>query len=229
MAELEAVLAKITDEQVFSDAPIETGLIMAMMKSLNAIINEAKIPKYVEFTANGTWASPATASSTVLLYGIGGGGGGGGVGTTGSSSGGGSGFMRLVEYEITPGTSYSITIGQGGAGGVGANNGQPGGATIFGANLVEFAGGSGGLTGAGKLGGFGMNTGIPALSEYRVSVGGGGRTNELLTTGQGPAVSGAANSGTGGGGVKRTYTSGPTNGSAGGSGHLLIIYFDRIE
>jgi hypothetical protein len=225
MAELESVLQKITDEQVFNDAPITTDLISAMMKVLNAVVYEMKVPKFVEFNASGSWSSPATASPAVLLYGIGGGGGGGGGGARGKGGGGGGGVLRLLPYEITPGQIYSVTIGSGGGGGSAGFNGNPGNPTIFGSNLVVCEGGEGGKTGTTAdwqtRGGAGGSPGTSGQSGIGGGGGGGLRISEApVSSGNGPSA--AANSGAGGGGAGASTTAG----GAGGSGKLTIIYFD---
>jgi len=106
-------------------------------------INEAT------FTASGTWTAPAgVTSAQVILVGAGGGGGGGSREVAG---GGGAGGQVIVKnITVTPGTTYSMTIGAGGQGGQGATTsstdvintlpGNNGSATVFGnitvANLL---------------------------------------------------------------------------------------------
>lgn len=105
-----------------------------------------------EFTANGTWTAPDNCFA-VELEGCGGGGGGGGAtpaGTvntesaTGGAGGGGAQLGRRI-VAVTPGTSYTVTIGAGGTGGAASTAGGAGGDTTFGA-LATFAGAGGGTS-----------------------------------------------------------------------------------
>jgi hypothetical protein len=101
------------------------------------------------FTASGTWTAPTGVTSAQVIL-VGGGGGGGG-GSQNVAGGGGAGGQVIVKnLAVTPGTTYSITVGAGGQGGQGAINsatdvtntlpGGNGSATIFGnvtiANLL---------------------------------------------------------------------------------------------
>ena len=71
------------------------------------------------FTANGTWSAPVgVTSAQVILVGAGGGGGGGSAAVAGG--GGGAGAVVVKNLTVTPGTSYTITIGAGGQGGQGS-------------------------------------------------------------------------------------------------------------
>lgn len=86
------------------------------------------------FTSSGTWTCPAGVTN-VWLTGCGGGGAGaggqgGGTNTSVYAAGGGGGSAAPVTvmhpHSVTPGTTYTITIGTGGTGGSG---GTAGGAT----------------------------------------------------------------------------------------------------
>jgi len=114
-----------------------------------------------EFTASGTWTCPDNVFS-VVVEGCGGGGGGAGGGGSNTTTdrdvaggGGGSGAPRRSRVvAVTPGTTYTVTIGAGGAGGAAGasgNNmstaGSDGASTTF-DTLATFAGGSG----AGRVG-----------------------------------------------------------------------------
>lgn len=97
------------------------------------------------FTSTGTWTAPSNCSSVEVFL-VGGGGGGGGVTSandwvSGGGGGGGGGVVRRT-IAVTPGTSYTITIGGGGAGGTnGATAGAVGGDTTFGSLVTAFGGG----------------------------------------------------------------------------------------
>jgi len=97
------------------------------------------------FTSNSTWTAPAGVTKVLLIGHGGGAGGSGGRNTTGWGALGGNGTVPyMVEIDVVPNTTYTITIGTGGAGGVaqsgtGIKNGGAGGDTIFG-SLYTFYG-----------------------------------------------------------------------------------------
>ena len=63
-----------------------------------------------------TWTAPSYVTSVEYLI-VGGGGGGGAAYDTGSAGGGGGGLVLTGTISVTPGTSYSIIVGDGGNGG----------------------------------------------------------------------------------------------------------------
>lgn len=81
-----------------------------------------------DFTANGTWTAPSGVTRVIVeLWGAGGGGGGcQGFACLGDGNGGGGGAYSRSILVVTPGATYSITVGAGGTG-----NGGNGGATSF--------------------------------------------------------------------------------------------------
>jgi hypothetical protein len=114
------------------------------------------------FQNNGTWVCPPGVNN-IILQGCGGaGGGGGGSGGSSSAAGQGGGGGGAAEWitapvQVTPGTTYTITIGNGGVGGTAGIpngglgiNGIGGGTTSFvnGATSVHFFGGAGGNGGS---------------------------------------------------------------------------------
>jgi hypothetical protein len=89
------------------------------------------------FAATGSWTAPTGVTrvrATVV-----GGGGGGSTSTCGTY--GGNGGVAIGIYTVTPGTSYSITIGAGGA--ATGNTSAAGGTTSF-ASFCSATGGAGG-------------------------------------------------------------------------------------
>lgn len=99
------------------------------------------------FTSTGTFVAPSTCNS-VSLFMVGGGGAGGSAFSSGAninaSGGGGGGAVIQRDVAVTPGTSYTVTIGAGGSAvASGSGTGNAGAATTFGA-LVSAAGGGGG-------------------------------------------------------------------------------------
>jgi hypothetical protein len=152
-----------------------------------------------EFNSTTNWTAP-TGVNAVSIFLVGGGGGGGGQGSTANgvgSGGGGGGQVFIGAKTVTPGTSYTVTIGAGGSGGTASsanigNNGSLGGTSSFG-NLASAIGGTGGR-------GYQQNT-LPTAGWS----GGGGSLS-----------GGAGAAGAGGGAVGDatvTLTGVPTNGS----------------
>ena len=147
------------------------------------------------FTTVGTtsWTCPQDVTSVEALVVAGGGGAGYGVG----GGGGAGGLIYHNNYPVTPGQTYTITIGTGGQG-VGssylqAGNGQN---SIFG-SLIAIGGGAGGTGSAGPYPGFSGGSG-------------GGSSNNSATGGSATAGQGYA----GGGGIG----SDPSYPASGGGG-----------
>jgi hypothetical protein len=110
------------------------------------------VNKYaVAYTSTTTWTAPSTCNSVDVFL-VGGGGGGGGISGTfangynviGCGGGGGGGSVITATVPVTPGTTYTITIGAGGSGGVGAANATAGADTTFGSLATAYGGGAGG-------------------------------------------------------------------------------------
>lgn len=195
---------------------------------------------------NQVWAAtPADKSFEVpagvhslRVFGVGAGGGGGGGGgrdTTGAGGGGsgggggGGGRYGLVELEVTPGETLTVTLGAygpGGAGGTQNSNvtitaGTTGGTTYIkrsSTTLASWIGGGGGgkgATGAGNAGTAGADTDVAAggalgAASGSYNGGGGGGGGGLA----GRASGGAGGSGAAGDGGDATWTSGGGGGSA---------------
>lgn len=141
------------------------------------------------FTTTTTWTCPPGVFE-ILLEGCGGGGGGAGgykapasTFGMGTGGGGGGGATRYFHrQEVTPGVTYTITIGTGGAGGAGSGTiptaGTAGGDSTFaiqgGAVLKRFPGADGG-----KPGVFVQSAGVV----YAGLAHGGGTIKSMTTTG----------------------------------------------
>jgi hypothetical protein len=107
---------------------------------------------------------------------VGGGGGGGGASVTkGGGGGGGGGFLETMQFNVTPGSIYQISVGLGGLASTATSPAQNGGNTVFGV-YVAYGGGKGGSNGAGTTefyaGGNGASGG-----------GGYGKFNNIATPG----------------------------------------------
>lgn len=199
------------------------------------------------FKASGSWVAP-TGVTRVLVFMVGGGGGGGGTGANANAAagGGGGGASALgIMHTVTPGNSYTVTIGAGGAAGAASDtpggDGGAGGTTSF--DTLSVAGGSGGkgdagaggLGGAGAVGGFNASGITPGGFRFAGGNGGngtasgdsgGGGSTPLgvgavgKAQGGGAAVAAAANTGGGGGGAVDANAVG----GAGGSGLVVLLY-----
>ena len=166
------------------------------------------------FTASGLWTCPEGVT-TVYIDACGGGGGGAysSPGATGGGGGGGAAGVIGASISVTPGTTYTVTIGGPGAAGTSSSvNGMAGGATSFGSLLV-LNGGGGGLSsaGAGAGGGTGGNAGTAGALNGGVSFGGSGGGCVL---GNGGAGGSGAMFGT----IPGQYGGGGGGGANGGSG-----------
>ena len=205
-----------------------------------------------EFTSSGTFTVP-TGVTRVLVEAWGGGGGGGGAGiltppATCSSSGGGGGsggYARSV-ITVTPGQTYTITIGTGGAGGAVGSAGQDGGSTSFG-NLLTVGGGAGGQPGspgsssqtAGGAGGSGgQSDPLAQIQRPGLSGGSGPLCGNFLFGGGGRSIFGTMQpapgtntlggqigfGGDGGSGYAPPISSQPQPGHVGQNGYMFIQF-----
>lgn len=128
-------------------------------------------------TSTQAWVAPTGVTNIDILLVGAGGGGGGAAGTSHKGGGGGGGGVVSQSLPVTPGTSYTVTIGAGGAAGT-ASSTSPGGngtASTFGTLSTAYGGG----------GGFPSGGTVP--------------TSGLVSSGGGSGTSTAASSGSGGG------------------------------
>jgi len=188
---------------------------------------------------NNTWTAPAGVTQVEVLVVAGGGGGG----YNGGGGGGAGGLLYNSAFTVTPGTSYSITVGTGGIGGSGSTVlGSVGTNSIFGsltangggggnsrsATSGTTAGGSGGGGAAASNGfansagtgvtGQGTNGGVGTASDLGANAAGGG--------GGGAGQSGQSGSyvlaGGGGNGLNFSITGAPTWYAGGGGGGTCV-------
>ena len=150
-------------------------------------------------TLNTSWTAPADVTSVEVLV-VAGGGGGGGKNTGGG--GGAGGLIYNNAYPVTPGQTYTVTVGVAGTNAAGYQSyGGNGGNSVFG-NLTAIAGGGGGYgvqggtrAVAGRVGGSGGGGG--GDDSGGPFTGGAGTAGQGFTGGQG--TSPGANAGGGGG------------------------------
>ena len=177
------------------------------------------------FTTSGSWIAPSGVSSVNAL--VVAGGGGGGSGTYGGQGGGGAGGVRYVTSQsVTPGTTYTITIG------AGASPNASGNTTSFGSLISCTGGGRGG-------GNSSNNTNSGGQTAQNGGSGGGGAGDSGVGSASngawrtpGTGISGQGNSGAnstgggfggGGGGGKGAAGSG-ISGGAGASSSISGVF-----
>jgi hypothetical protein len=160
-----------------------------------------------------SWTAPAFVRSVEYLI-VGGGGGSGGGFDTGGGGGGGGGMVLTGTFSVTPGITYTVTVGDGGASGVSIRdpvseiNGLSGDDSIFG-NITALGGG----------GGYASRYTSGVSSSGGISVSG----LTASTGGSGGGSAGDAN-GAGGGGSSGNGANGVANvGGNGGAGTASSI------
>lgn len=206
-----AVTTNSIKDAAVTGAKIAANTITASNLAASAVTNGL----LQTFNSSSTWTAPGNVNWVdVEMWGAGGGGGGGGsapgVGSQAGGSGGGggsSGCYRREKIHVTPGTTYTITVGTGGAGGGSNANGSNGGDTSF-DTIITTSGGVGGG------GGHQSNSG-PAAG----GIGGGPQGYTLWPMYRFGGGAGGSNSGTaspqaGSAGDSNTYASGGAGASA---------------
>lgn len=190
-------------------------------------------------TISSTQSYTIPAGVTAIRIELQAGGGGGSSGTCCSCNpgeGGGGGGAVSACFPVTPGTSYTVTIGGGGAG---ANQcgsdctaaGSPGGTSSFG-SVATATGGNGGGVNSGASGGSGSST----ANFYAIRAGGSttatsgcnpgtpGGTSWLGTNGVCSGACSFSSTPTQGGGGAGGHGSSTCNGQSGAAGVCLIYY-----
>ena len=174
-----------------------------------------------------------TASSIVVAdYVVVAGGGGGGLGNYGTGGGGAGGYLTATSVQMTPGVSYTITVGGGGPSTYPPSSGNGGNSVISGTGFTTvtalggggaggyysgYQSGANGASGGGSAsnvstGGKGVYPGSSYLSQARQGYDGG--------TGNPSGGNSSQNGGGGGGagGVGQTPPNGQSSGGYGGVG-----------
>ena len=170
---------------------------------------------FAEYWNGSQWAYYGTLSATSVNYLVVAGGGGGGSQTASvtNGGGGGAGGVSASSVSVTPGTSYTITVGAGGA--VDSNGSN----SSLGSLIVCIGGGKGGGIGANVAGGNGGSGGGGSAA-------GGGGAGGSGTSGQGQSGGQGSNGGNyiggGGGGANQAGASGSSTGN-GGNGYTYPL------
>ena len=173
--------------------------------------------KYEVYTSTGWAFLNSTNFPYSVDYLVVAGGGGGGRSTVGNGGGGAGGYKTATGFVLTPGTTYTVTVGGGGNGATGTANGSNGSNSVF-SSITSTGGGGGDGAGsggnAGGSGGGGRNdgsTGGAASPSGQGNAGGNGST-------------GAPYPGAGGGGASAAgQNSQATTGGVGGAGTASSI------
>ena len=161
-------------------------------------------------TATASWVAPVGVTRVEIILCGGGGGGGGaqaGVQTPGTA-GAGSVFYNMLT--VSPGTSYTVTIGGGGAGGNDMANGTTGTSSSFGA-LMTATGGTGGRYGDGAA----VFGSVPAGLGGSGSPGTSNSTNQPSSAPGSPGAHGYGGGGSGGASMN-SRVGGTSNGAGRG-------------
>lgn len=157
-----------------------------------------------QFTSVGstTWTCPSGVTQVEVLVVAGGGGGGSQVG----GGGGGGGVIYNPAYNVSPGTVYTVTVGDGGLGSTSSSSsGANGGNSVF--DTITATGGGGG-------GSYNANSGTVPGNGGSGGGGGGSGLNSGLPVGG----TGTAGQGFNGGRGRQNNWSGGGGGGAGGAG-----------
>ena len=180
--------------------------------------------------SNTSWTAPTGVNNIEVLV-VAGGGGGGPCGPTsakyGGGGGGAGGLIYKGAFSVTPGNSYTVTVGAGGAGASGSVNGTNGSNSVFG-SLTAVGGGGGGYdTGPtgnnGSSGGSGGG-GAPAASSGSVGQGGAGTAGQGFAGGTNYGSSYNGGGGGGGAGGKGGDGRGSSGGNIGGGGGIGLNF-----
>lgn len=165
------------------------------------------------FTSSGTFTAPAGVTIVYLTMTSGGGGGGNSSGGSSGSGGGGGGsagaYLFNYPYPVTPGNTYSITVGSGGSGGSNGNS------SVF--DALTLMGGNGG--GNGSVTPHGSGATPPSTGNSASSSTGGSISLNMIVFGSGADGNngGAGSGGSGGGGGGSAFgVGGNGNATAGG-------------
>jgi trimeric autotransporter adhesin len=166
------------------------------------------------FDSSGSWEAPAGVTSVTVEVWGGGGGGMGGAATPAGGGGGGGAYAIKASIAVTPGNSYTVTVGVGGTAGTqNGGTGGTGGDSWFSSAATVMAKGGVGSTGtAGAAGGAGASS--VGDTKFSGGTGGNGGSHGSQSRGGGGGGGSATASANGGGGSNFSTASG----GAGGTG-----------
>jgi hypothetical protein len=196
-----------------------SGIVITKYKRSNtrlvATSNAAIVTQ--KFITSNTWIAPIGVTQVEVL--VVAGGGGGGYGTSGRTGGGGAGgVVYNSAYSVTPGSSYTVTIGSGGTGST--TNAQlasvsNGSNSVFG--TLTALGGGGGANGS-------IDTSANVVGASGGSGGGGGGSATISNTYSGGSASqpgsGSGGYGNAGGNGIHLYGTWAGGGAGGGAGSV---------
>jgi len=172
-------------------------------RQISSVSNAAIVTQRFTTTISAGWTAPVGVTQVEVLTVAGGGGGGGDNG----GGGGAGGLIYNSAFSVTPGSTYTVTVGSGGAGGGNSVQGTNGTNSVFGSLTA---------TGGGGGGGSASNSGLwPGLTG---GSGGGGGGNENGSTGFGVGGAGTSLQGNAGGNGANAGASGATRVGGGGGG-----------
>lgn len=173
--------------------------------------------QYLVYNSTTQKWEPYTPTYAVDLLVVAGGGGGSSTGTVTRGSGGGAGGLIDIAVFLTPGASYTITIGAGGPG-------APNAATLpSDANGVNSSVSGSGITTQTAIGGGGAGQNGTDTSSLRLGASGGsGGGGGTTLTGSGTSAGGSGTSGQGFAGGTGQHVSGSWATGAGGGGASAV-------
>lgn len=176
------------------------------------------------YTASTTWTAPAGVTSVdVEVWGGGGAGGGQNSNSDGGGGGGGGAYSKVLGIAVTPGNTYTVTVGAGGVGVAGGTGGSGGDSYFINAATILAKGGTGGApsTGTPPAGGAGgaVASGV-GTTKFSGGNGGQGRNSNTGQGGPGGSSAGTAANGASGPSPWSTLTAAaaPAGGGIGGNG-----------
>lgn len=184
-------------------------LLLATIFVLTSIFTFTQSTYTQSFTTTGTsyWICPSGVTSiTVECFGAGGGGGGAAAtatsNTTRGGGGAGGGYVKRTSYTVTPGTSYTIYVGNGGSAGstAGGNGGEGETSYFINSSTIAAVGGNGGNGGTAASG---TCNGTGGVKKTTGNVG-----NDVSFSFYGGS----------GGSASGSYNAGSASGNSGGSG-----------
>jgi len=209
--------------------------------------------KIEDFSVSGTWTAPDGVNN-ILAFGCGGGSGGAATGyATGDADNSSGGFGAVPSFRVfpvTPGTTYTITIGAGGAGGTVSSPGSAGGDSII-VGVGSWPGAPGhdqtgtGMTDTNEASTFDKSfaykgelytaggarlTGSTGADGSNSPYAAGGTDGGTGAGGGGAAIGAGGNGGsTGVAGTLGSGGGGGNTGGAGGNGFIRIIWTENEE